>query len=480
MHVIRYLTQTSKARAPLWCRFAGLWVLPLLCIVLVATTFLQGDKSGLQSILDRGQLVVVTRTDPVAYYQDHLGDTGFEYELAQRFAQSLGVELKIIKATNLADIYQLLNEGKADLAAAGLTANTYHSQQIVFSQGYLATGNRFVYRKGEPAPSSLDDLNGHSVAVLANSSAAHHLNALVDGGLNIHIKPINAADTANVLASVDNGQADYALVNQQAFTLQHMLFPELSAAFATSKPQHFAWAINKSTDPSLFTAVNRFLTHAQQNGTIKTLAAQFYGDHNPFNLYAARVFIRHLNNRLPKYSATFYAAGQKNQFDWRLLAAMSYQESHWDPDAVSPTGVEGLMMLTQTTATSLGVNRNNPQQSIKGGARYLRYLMNSLPADIEQPDRLWMAIAAYNIGPGHLEDARVLTESQGGDPDDWSDVEQRLPLLGVPEYGNFLRYGMADGKQAVRYVDHIRHYYNLLVWAENAFGEQGTMLAMVQ
>lgn len=460
-------------------RYAWLLALPLLLAGLLAITAMRPvPVSSLQQIRDKGELVVVTRADPVAFYQDQHGDTGFDYELARRFATSLGVKLKVIQADSLNEVYSLLVRGQADLAAAALNASSQHGKLVSYSHGYLLTGSRIVYRQGDDRPKSVNDLAGHTVAVLAGSNDSAYLSRLASRGLNIHVDNIDAADSARLLASVSQGQADYALINTNAFALQHPLFPELASAFPIDGSQQFAWAISKNADPALQAAVNHFLDDAGKNGTIKTLAAQFYGKHNSFNLYASQVFMRHLSERLPRYASTFFKAGSQNQIDWRLLAAMGYQESHWDAGAQSPTGVRGLMMLTQTTANALGVNRDNPAQSIRGGARYLRTLMDNLPERIQQPDRTWMAIAAYNIGSAHLEDARVLTQSQGGNPDSWSDVRKRLPLLGQPGYGKYLRYGMADGNQAVRYVNNIHHYYNLLVWAENSLQDNDTLLAM--
>jgi membrane-bound lytic murein transglycosylase F len=153
--------------------------------------------------------------------------------------------------------------------------------------------------------------------------------------------------------------------------------------------------------------------------------------------------------------------------DWHLLAAVAYQESHWDPRAQSRTGVRGLMMLTLPTAREMGVdNRLDPGQSLRGGARYLKNIKRRLPDDISEPDRTWFSLAAYNIGMGHLEDARVITERQGGDPHVWREVMEHLPLLQKSKYYQDARYGFARGEEAVTYVQNIRHYYSILEWQD--------------
>ena len=155
------------------------------------------------------------------------------------------------------------------------------------------------------------------------------------------------------------------------------------------------------------------------------------------------------------------------ELDWRLLAAIGYQESHWKPDASSYTGVRGIMMLTQKTATQLGLtDRLDPKQSIEGGARYFLQLRDRIPDRIEEPDRSWMALAAYNMGMSHLEDARVLTQKRGGDPDSWHDVNENLDLLSQEKWYSDLKFGYARGFEAKQYVENIRSYYDILIWMD--------------
>jgi membrane-bound lytic murein transglycosylase F len=139
----------------------------------------------------------------------------------------------------------------------------------------------------------------------------------------------------------------------------------------------------------------------------------------------------------------------------------------WKPRAKSPTGVRGIMMLTQPTAKQVGVkNRLKPEQNIRGGAIYLRKLIKRVPKSVQYPDNVWFAMASYNVGWGHVNDARKITEQQGGDPSRWADVKKRLPLLVKKRYYRKTRYGYARGDVAVQYVDNIRRYYDALVWLD--------------
>ncbi len=168
---------------------------------------------------------------------------------------------------------------------------------------------------------------------------------------------------------------------------------------------------------------------------------------------------RRIDQRLPDFRPVFEEAADEYELPADLLAALAYQESHWDPLARSPTGVRGMMMLTQRTAQELGIeDRLDPEQSIRGGARYLRQMHERLDADIPEPDRTYLALASYNIGRGHLLDARRLARELDRDPDRWADMREVLPLLTEERYYRDLRFGYARGYQPVYYVQRIRNY----------------------
>ncbi|MCP1328158.1 membrane-bound lytic murein transglycosylase MltF, partial [Halomonas sp. 707D4] len=220
---------------------------------------------------------------------------------------------------------------------------------------------------------------------------------------------------------------------------------------------------------ALLDAINRFLDEQQANGELERLTRRYFGHDDYLEYVGTRTFLGHLDERLPRYAPLFKQAALETGFDWKLLAAVGYQESHWDPDAVSPTGVRGLMMLTQPTASDMGVrNRRDPAQSIDGGARYLRSLKERLPDTIVGEDRLFMAMAAYNVGLGHLFDARNIAKRRGGDPNAWADVREALPLLQQRQWYSQTRYGFARGGEPVIYVRNIRRYYDMLSYVERS------------
>lgn len=170
-----------------------------------------------------------------------------------------------------------------------------------------------------------------------------------------------------------------------------------------------------------------------------------------------------MKSRLPKYEKYFKYAGKKFKIPWTLLASVSYQESHWNPRAKSFTGVRGLMMLTKRTAKILGVkNRLDPKQSVIGGTRHLKQMIKFVPKEVEGENRLKFALAAYNIGLGHIKDAQRLAKKLGLNQNVWSDLKIVLPLLSQKKYYRNLKYGYARGAEPVKYVESIYNYKDIL------------------
>ncbi|UCE88185.1 MAG: membrane-bound lytic murein transglycosylase MltF, partial [Pseudomonadota bacterium] len=242
-------------------------------------------------------------------------------------------------------------------------------------------------------------------------------------------------------------------------------YPSLNVAFDISEPQPLAWAFPLSDDNTLYDAAEAFFEGLTVSGELDRLLERYYGHISKFDYAGTHIYLRHVNRRLPAYRELFERAASDNNLDWRLLAAVAYQESHWNRHAVSPTGVRGIMMLTQATAAHVGIQkRTDPEQSITGGAHYLRKLLDKVPAHIPEPDRTFFALAAYNVGYGHLEDAREITKQRGGDADKWTDVKENLPLLRLRKWYSKTRHGYARGNEPVRYVENIRSYYDILSW----------------
>ncbi|WP_298187626.1 membrane-bound lytic murein transglycosylase MltF [uncultured Pseudomonas sp.] len=436
------------------------------------------EPSTLERVQAEGVLRVITRNSPATYFQDRNGETGFEYELVKRFADDLGVELKIETADNLDDLFASLNRPAGPvLAAAGLVESDGRRQHARFSLPYLEVTPQVIYRNGQQRPTRPDDLLGKRILVLKGSSHAEQLAEMKLQLPELAYEESSAVEVVDLLRMVDEGQIDLTLVDSNELAMNQVYFPNVRVAFDLGDEQSLAWATAPGEDRSLLDEMNAFIERAQQNGSLQRLKGRYYGHVDVLGYVGAYTFAKHLQQRLPRYEKHFREAAKVNQVDWRLLAAMGYQESLWQPTATSKTGVRGLMMLTLRTAQAMGVsNRLDPKQSIDGGAKYIVHVKSLLPESIEEPDRTWFALAAYNVGGGHLEDARKLTEAEGLNPNKWLDVQKILPRLAQKQWYSKTRYGYARGGEPVHFVRNIRRYYDILTWVTQPQLE-GTQIA---
>ena len=424
-----------------------------------------GDEPHLQQIKEEGKLIVVTRNAPTTYYQGRDGATGFEYDLVSAFAEDLGVELEMVVRDNPGEILNMLESGEADLAAAGLTRTEARSERFLFSDSYQDVTEQVVCRRGGAKPQDAQDLVGLSIMVPADTSYLVQLQQLKEEVPKLDWKVHPEYNTEYLLERVWRRKLDCTVADSNIIKVNQRYMPELSVRFDISEAQPLAWAMPATAD-GLQDAANDWLDDFRKNGELRQLINKYYGFIEVFDYVDTRVFQRKVNKLLPKYKPTFQGAGKKYGIDWTLLAAQAYQESHWNRYARSPTGVRGIMMLTLTTAREVGIeSRLNPQQSIYGGTKYLANLRARLPEEITEPDRTWIALAAYNVGMGHIYDARKLAREQGKDPNVWHEFREVLPLLTQKKYYKDLRYGYARGYEPVRYVRRIRNYHDMLLQA---------------
>ncbi len=425
------------------------------------------DKpSTLERIKEDGVLRVITRNSPATYFQDRNGETGFEYELVKRFADDLGVKLEIETADNLDDLFGQLGKPKGPvLAAAGLVSSEQRAQQVRFSHPYLEVTPQIIYRNGQSRPTTPADLVGKKIMVLKGSTHAEQLAELKKQNPAIEYEESDAVEVVDLLRMVDEGQIDLTLVDSNEVAMNQVYFPNVRVAFDLGNASNQSWAVAAGDDNSLLNEINSYLNKVEKNGTLQRLKDRYYGHVDVLGYVGAYTFAQHLQQRLPKYEKHFKAYAKEEKVDWRLLAAIGYQESLWQPAVTSKTGVRGLMMLTQNTAQAMGVsNRLDAKQSIMGGAKYLAKIKDELDDSIAEPDRTWFALAAYNVGTGHLEDARTLAKREGLNPNKWLDVKKMLPRLAQKQWYSKTRYGYARGGEPVHFVANIRRYYDILTW----------------
>ena len=418
----------------------------------------------LEEIIERGELRVLSRYGPTSYYLKGDNLAGFEYDLAQRFATHLNVRLKIIVPDNLSDMLELIEQGKADIAAAGLTITPARKDVIRFGPVYQEVTQQLVYRNGHKKPKNITALHNGQLEVVATSSHVDQLKSHQQDVPELNWTENNELTSSGLLELVQLEMIDYTIADSNEIAANQSLFPELRVAFNISEPQALAWAMPLSEDGSLYNEIALFFEKMEDSGDLDRLIEKYYGHIRRFDYVDTRAIHRRILTHLPKYQTLFEHAAREFDFDWRLLAAISYQESHWDPKAISSTGVKGLMMLTKATARQMNVgNREDPAQSIYAGAKYLASIRDRLPERIIESERIWLALASYNIGLGHVEDARVLTQKNGLNPDLWPDVKVYLAKLSKKEWYSQTRYGYARGGEPVRYIENIRRYYDILL-----------------
>jgi membrane-bound lytic murein transglycosylase F len=459
-------------------RFAQQIKLLALAAALSAPLVGSRTPTTLEQIQSSGKLTIISRNGPTTYYEGTDGLTGFEYQLAKNFAKRLGVELEIVEEE---DLNRLLdNVGiSGHFAAAGLTVTERRKRNVAFSHPYMSVTQQLIYHAGDPRPSSVEDLIGKHILVVNGSAHAERLRELQKQHPDLVWEERHDVEMLDLLEMVHNRKIDYAVVDSNAYELNSAVYPKAKVAFPISEEVTLAWAFPQSKDTSLLDAANEFLLTMEQSGALVDMRERFYGRHGDIDYNNALVFARRVKERLPQWRDKIKAAAEEHELDWLLMAALSYQESHWDPEATSRTGVRGFMMLTLSTAKEMDVkNRLNPDQSIAGGTRYFRKLLDRIPASVTGQERIWLALAAYNIGYGHLEDARVLAQQHGANPNRWADVKDYLPLLSKRQYYKFTKHGYARGQEAVDYVQNIRNFYTILAWNDLERGQQMTALAM--
>lgn len=439
----------------------------LLMFCLLLTGCQQQDS--LQDVLEGGELIVVSRSSPTTFYLGRDGPTGFEYDLATLLAEELGVELRLEPAFTLDEVLLQLERGEAHLAAAGLSLTADRAARFHHSAPYATISAQVIYRTGQRRPEDLTDLGELRLVVLAGSTheqTLQHLQASIHPDLQW--RALAEADSTELLEQVENGDAELAMLDSNEFRIQQALYPRLAVAFDVGEPQDMVWYMApEQTGKALQESVNALFAKLEEDGRLEQLKDRHFGHARALSRIGSHTFARNIRTQLPEWRDMIQQVAQEYRLDWRLLAAIAYQESHWDPQATSPTGVKGMMMLTTPTADEMGVtDRTDALQSLRGGARYFKQLRRRLPSDIPEPDRTWMALVAYNIGRAHLADARALTERMGGDPHRWADLMEHLPLLQKREHYRTTRYGFARGLEAVNYVQNIRHYYSILQWQD--------------
>ena len=422
-----------------------------------------------------GELVILTLRGPTttqdipqAGKRRDETQTGFEHDLATLFAKELGVVPRFVVMPSYQKLLAALQDGRGHLAAAGLAPSVELRTKFTFSPGYKVAQNQLIYALADPKPRSLRDATGKRIAAIAETPAHDLLREMTGEFPAIAIDVIRQeSDPDDLLTRIEKRESDFAIVDSSAFAVSKRLHPDLGVGFNIGLENKIAWAFSPIADDELKQSATRFFDKIRNNGTLTRLLDRYYGHVNRIQNVDAEAILDNIQSELPKLRAYFHEAQQLTGIDWRIIAAIGYQESHWNPLATSPTGVRGLMMLTEETADRMKVkNRLDPRESIIGGAKYIVLLRDIIPSRIVEPDRTWLALAAYNQGYGHLEDARILAQRLKLNADSWLDVKKAYLKLREPEHFEQLKHGFARGDEAVQFVETVRNYTDIVTRLE--------------
>jgi membrane-bound lytic murein transglycosylase F len=411
------------------------------------------------------EIVVLSRNSPTTRYIGPDGEyVGFEQDLIDLFSKSAGKRVRVTEQARFSDILPALGRRRGHIAAASISVTPEREEKFVFGPSYLTVRKAVVYNTALAKPGSLKDLAGARVAAIAGSTSVAQLRAEAESVPDLKWKEMQAADVDQLLEKLSAGDLDYVVSDSHVVELARNFYPNIAIGFLFGKPESLAWAMPSDAAPELRDAVRSFFEGISADGTLHVLIDRYFGHVKRLDRGDIVAFLARRETVLPQYRAMFQEAQEITGIDWRLLAALGFQESHWNPMATSPTGVRGLMMLTSPTADRMGVtDRLDAEQNIRAGARYLLMLKDTLPPRIPEPDRTWMALAAYNVGYGHLEDARIIAQRLGLNSDSWLDLRKTLPLLSRSDYYTTVKRGFARGGEAVILTENVRNYYDILV-----------------
>ena len=425
--------------------------------------WLSSADSSIEDLQHAGELVVITRESPTTLYRDGDRPAGPEYDYLSSFAEFLGVDLRLDIRDNTGDIIDAINGNEGHIAAAGMTYYPpLEEQGYIFGPGYQRVDVLVVCRRNHGRrPRGIEDLADVELVVPAGSVYESRLFELQREYPELSWQSAQQASVDELLQLVWRREIACTVANSSELNIKRRFYPELQVAFALDEGRSLVWNLSPEWQ-ALSGAIAEWLAEIDNDGTLLILQDRHFKAEE-FDYVDMRTFVRRVHSRLPELEPLFRKAAEKYAIPWTLLAAQAYQESHWNRRAKSPTGVRGIMMLTLATAKEMGVDsRLDPEQSIMGGARYLASLERRIPDSVTGDDRWWFALAADNVGMGHLKDARYLAEDLGLDSNSWLDVRGVLPLLSQKQYYQDLKYGRARGSEPVTYVRQVRNYRNIL------------------
>ena len=435
----------------------------------------------LKQIREQGVLKVVTEYNSISYFIYRGQPLGFQFELLQALATHMGLELEVSVSNDLGKNFRDLQEGEIDLIAMNLTVTAERKQYVNFTSPLLQTRQVLVQRKPElwkemnPKQQELNvirnqlNLAGKTIYVQSGSVYARRLISLSDEiGGGIQISEVQL-ESEQLIQRVALGEIDYTICDENVGKVNTTYFPQLDVGTVVSFPQNMAWAVQLKSD-SLKAEIDEWIDEYKGSRSYTRLHNKYFKNRHTYrNIHSEHYALS--SGKISNFDEILKEESELIQWDWRLLASMVYQESRFNPEAVSWAGAFGLMQLMPRTAQNYGVNQqSSPRSQVEAGVKFIQWLEDRFRESIpDEEERTRFILAAYNIGYGHIQDARRLAEKNGDDPNVWIDnVESWLLKKSDPEYYNdkVVKYGYARGIETYNYVREVleryEHYKNII------------------
>lgn len=421
-----------------------------------------GPGTGtLEQIKNSGTLRLITTKAINTYYLYEGNPTGFEYDLAAEFARYLNVELDIV-TPGWSNLFTYLDQGKGDFIAAGLAITKERLEHAAFSIPYMSIQQRVVHHNRDFGPKNISDLTFRTVHVRRGTSYHSRLAELKASGIDFNYILHDNIPTEELIAMVKNRKIKFTIADSNIALLNQRYFPDIHIGIPIQEKESLAWAVRKN-DLEMLKEINRFFLYANETGILARIINKYYENIQDFDVHELKTFHKRIKSRLPRYREMIETESEKYGFDWRLVAAVVYQESHFNPNAKSFTNVRGLMQVTHATAKEMGIdNRLNPLQSVRAGIKYLDLMYQRFDAIEDEYQRMLFALASYNVGYGHVLDAMGIAREKGLNPLAWQSMKETLPLLSKSRYYKKTKHGYARGWEPIQYVERILTYFDIL------------------
>lgn len=419
------------------------------------------EQESLEKVSAKGEIVVLTTQSPLIYSQPKSGDPfGIDADLLQNFAATYNLKLRYVVLPDEASVLRALSKGEGDLAAARLRSSAEHTGFLTgpaYEETHLS-----LYCAKKQQIQNVTDLNGKNIALLGKDNykgLAQRLTQLAPG---TQVQVIDDLKTRDLMQNLSKGKFDCVISEDLSGNFHVRFHKNIEKVVSMTDNYSLSWLLTPDNH-DLLQLMQAWYQRSSREDEIMKILDRYKTYLTTLDNRDLAKFFQSIQSILPTYRQTFKKSAKEHRLPWQLIASVAYQESHWNPEARSFTGVRGIMQLTNDTALHVGIeDRTDPTQSIWGGSKYLRYLLDKMPPTLNPKDRLAFALAAYNIGYAHLKDAQKLAARLGRNPNSWHHMREILPLLADPDYAEYLTYGPARGYETVDFVERVKAFYNLM------------------